>query len=106
MKKEYEIGVLQELLKREEDLEGRLKIYKSGEVLLKVTALFLCVVSAVAVRFFGLGEIWVSVFTVPAGIMIGVGIMLGKDCERQKLISSYTAVDSAAVKDRLNTISQ
>ncbi|AWF81619.1 hypothetical protein BTJ40_12715 [Microbulbifer sp. A4B17] len=106
MKKELEIGVLQELLKREEDLEGLLKIYKSGEVLLKVGALFLCVISMVFVRFLELGEIWVAVFTIPAGIMIGIAIMLGKDCERIKLISNYTAVDSAAVKERLNTMGQ
>jgi hypothetical protein len=104
MKKTFEVGVLQEILKREEDLEGRLKIYKSGESLLKIFAIFLCLAAPVCVNYLGLSSALIAAFAIPAGIMIGIAIMLGKDVKRIKITASYTSIDTAAVKNRLNQL--
>jgi hypothetical protein len=106
MNKSYEIGVLSELLLLNENREARIKLYKSAEIALKIASLVLCFLASLAVFVFEIHMVWLVVITLPAGIMIGVAIMLAKDHKKLIILERYASIDVLAVKKRINELKQ
>ncbi len=101
MNKSFEAGILKEVLEFQEDPNKRLGTYKSGAFWLNGVLMLLCLFAPIAVLTFGASPLVVAALTIPAGIMLGVSIMIGKDIKRLQVVPVYTTIDIESVKRRL-----